>query len=158
MKIVSNSTPIISLATIGYIHLLPELFNIINIPKAVYNELKKKEAPGHYEVDKKYFRVQEIQGKKYLGLLLKDLDAGEAESIILAHEINAETLIIDERAGYNTAKSLRINVIGTLSVLLMAKEAGLINKVKPLLEEMIKNGRWYSISVYNNFLSEIGEL
>ena len=42
MKVVSNSTPIISLATIGRIDLLSQLFGMIYIPKAVYNELKSR--------------------------------------------------------------------------------------------------------------------
>jgi predicted nucleic acid-binding protein len=94
----------------------------------------------------------------YLGFLLNDLDLGEAEALLLAAEINADVLIIDERLGYQMAKSKGINAIGTLTVLLMAKQQGIIESVKPLLDDMIQKGRWYSHSVYDNFLKQIGEL
>jgi len=42
MKVVSNTTPIISLSAIGKISLLSDLFENIIIPQAVYNELKAK--------------------------------------------------------------------------------------------------------------------
>ncbi len=156
MKVVSNATPIISLA-IDQLSLLQTLFGEISVPKAVDEEIKAKEAFGYEEIDSEYFQVIEITGTKYLGLLLKDLDLGEAETILLSIEIEADVLIIDERLGYQIAKSQKINAIGTLSVLLMAKQQGLIESVKPLLDEMIQKGRWYSHTVYNHFLKQIGE-
>ncbi|MCP4701652.1 MAG: DUF3368 domain-containing protein [Gammaproteobacteria bacterium] len=42
--------------------------------------------------------------------------------------------------------------------LLMAKKTGLIDAVKPLLDDMISAGRWYSDAVYQTFLRDIGEL
>ncbi len=158
MKIVSNSTPIISFATIGQINLLPQLFGTIHIPREVYRELKSKKAPGHHEVDASYFQVKDIQGIPYIGFLLHDLDRGEAEAIMLAKELQADTLIIDERTGYRLAKAQGLHVIGTLTVLLMAKNQGLIASVKPLLDAMIQRGRWYSQFVYDDFLKKIGEI
>ncbi|MDL1976123.1 MAG: DUF3368 domain-containing protein [Deltaproteobacteria bacterium] len=158
MKVVSNATPIISLATIGRISLLHQLFGKIYIPREVYDELKSKKAPGYQEIDAPYFQVREIQGAPYIGFLLHDLDRGEAEAILLAKELQADTLIIDERIGYAIAKAQGLHVIGTLTVLLMAKEHGLISTVKPLLDEMIRKGRWYSQFVYKDFLKKIGEL
>ena len=105
MKVVSNATPIISLSTIGRISLLHQLFGKIYIPREVYNELKSKKAPGYQEIDAPYFQVREIQGTQYIGFLLHDLDRGEAEAILLAKEIQADTLIIDERIGYAIAES-----------------------------------------------------
>jgi len=158
MKVVSNATPIISLAAIEQLSLLQTLFGEIYVPKAVYEEIKAKEAFGYQEIDSEYFQIAEITtGTKYLGLLLKDLDLGEAETILLAIEMEADVLIIDERLGYQIAKSQKINAIGTLSVLLMAKQQGLIKNVKPLLDDMIQKGRWYSHAVYNHFLKQIGE-
>ena len=157
MKVVSNSTPIISLATIGYTDLLSQLFSTICIPQEVYRELKSKQAPGHQEIDLPYFQVKQIQGTQYIGLLLHDLDRGEAEAIILAKELQADILIIDERMGYQIAKRQGLHVIGTLTVLLMAKQHGIITAVKPLLDNMIQQGRWYSQFVYNKFLDKIGE-
>jgi len=157
MKVASNTTPIISLATIGHVALLKQLFGTIYIPHAVYQELKTKQAPGHQEIDTPYFEKQAIQGPLYVGFLHHDLDRGEAEAIVLAKELNADALIIDERTGYLIAKEQGLHVIGTLTVLLMAKEQGLIPTVKPLLDGMMRRGRWYSQFVYEEFLKKIGE-
>ncbi|MFV9690725.1 MAG: DUF3368 domain-containing protein [Desulfobacteria bacterium] len=86
------------------------------------------------------------------------MDRGEAEAILLAKEVQADTLIIDERIGYTIAKAQGLHVIGTLTVLLMAKEHGLISTVKPLLDEMIRKGRWYSQFVCKDFLRKTEEL
>lgn len=158
MSIVSNATPIISLAGIKRIGLFFELFGKVSVPEAVYAEIKAKKAPGFDEIDNVFFEVLEIKGREYLGFLLNELDAGEAEAIILAKEMGADALIIDERRGYAIARSQGINAIGTLTILLMAKQRGLIETVKPLLDGMISNGRWYSKRVYAAYLRKIGEL
>lgn len=157
MKVVSNTTPIISLASIGRLSLLPELFNTIYIPQAVYNEIKYKKSYGYQEIDKPCFEVMSIQGNAYLGFLLNELDQGEAEAIFLAKEMAADMLIIDERMGYKIAQSQQLYCIGTLTVLAVAKQKHLISQVKPLLDEMIQKGRWYSESVVRQFLKEIDE-
>lgn len=157
MKVVSDATPIISLSSIHKLKLLQLLFKQIYIPKAVYKEIKSKKHFGYKEIDADWFNVSDIKGKSYLGFLLNDLDAGEAEAIVLAKEIKAEILLIDERIGYHIAKSQNIFAIVTLSVLLIAKQKGLIQSVRPLLDEMMKKGRWYSKRTYESFLDKIGE-
>jgi len=157
MKAVSNTTPINSLASIGKLSLLPELFGKIYIPQAVYDEIKSKKSYGFQEIDNHDFEIVSIQGNDYLGFLLNELDQGEVEAIFLAKEIKADILIIDERMGYKIAQSQNLYSIGTLTVLHVAKEKQLIKNVKPLLDEMIKKGRWYSEAVYTQFLKQIGE-
>lgn len=158
MKIVSNTTPIISLASIGKLNVLKELFGKIIIPQSVYDEIKAKESYGYKEIDSDYIKIQAIKGTKYRDLLLNQLDLGEAETIILATEINADYVIIDDNIGYKIAKNSGLNVIRTLSVLLKAKDKGIIEEIRPLLDEMILKGRWYSKKVYESFLKKIGEL
>jgi len=49
-------------------------------------------------------------------------------------------------------------VIGTLTILLMAKNAGIIQAIKPLLDDRVCKGRWYREAVYRQFLRDVGEL
>lgn len=158
MIIVSNTTPIISLASIGKLSVIEDLFKEIIIPEAVYSEIKAKESFGFKEVDSKFIKVNRILGIKYRDLLLNQLDVGESETIILATEIKADVVIIDDNLAYKIAKNAGLNVIRTLSILLAAKNKGIISEIKPLLDEMISKGRWYSNRVYENFLTKIGEL
>ncbi len=158
MKIVSNTTPIISLSSVGKIEILKELFQEIIIPQAVYEEIKAKKTYGYNEVDLSFITVQTIQNIEYQTPLLSQLDIGEAQSIVLSKEINADNTIIDENTGYIFAKESGLNVIRTLSILLKAKEINVITDVKPLLDEMISKGRWYSNHVYYSFLRKANEL
>jgi predicted nucleic acid-binding protein len=157
MKIVSNTTPIISLAAIGRLDILEKLFGKVIIAEAVYNEIKAKPGYGFEQIDCDFIEVQPIKGLLYKDLLLSQLDSGEAETIILAKEINADFVIIDENIGYQFANQVGLTAIRTLSLLLKAKEKGHIAQLKPLLDEMIAKGRWYSNAVYRNFLEQAGE-
>lgn len=158
MKVVVNTTPIISLATIGRLDILAKLFGQIIIAEAVYREIKAKQSHAYQEIDSPFISVQLIQGHLYKDLLLSQLDPGEAETIILAKEINADLVIIDENIGYQFANNVGLTAIRTLSILLKAKEQGEIVAIKPLLDEMIAKGRWYSTAVYRTFLTRIGEM
>ncbi len=90
--------------------------------------------------------------------LLEKLDIGEAQTILLAKELQADNTLIDEQLGYILAKEAGLNVIRTLSILLKAKERHLVSEVKPLMDEMILKGRWYSRHVYDAFLKKAGEI
>ena len=156
-KVVSNATPIISLAVIDRLSFLEDIFTKIIIPSAVYDEMTSARYPGYKELSSDLFEIKEINDREELDTFLKVLDPGESESILLASEIKADVLIIDERLGYRMAQSKGLFVIGTLTVLLMAKKRGMIKEVKPLFDQMIQKGRWYSSKVYEYFLNSIGE-
>jgi predicted nucleic acid-binding protein len=158
MIIVANTTPIISLASIGRLDILEKLFGNVMIPEAVYQEIKAKPGYGYEQVDGAFIEVRAIQGFLYKDFLLTQLDSGEAETIILAKEVNADFVIIDENLGYRIANNAGLTAIRTLSLLLKAKEKGHITQVKPLLDEMVAKGRWYSSAVYRSFLEKAGEL
>jgi len=157
MKVVANTTPIISLAALGRLDILEKLFGRIIIAEAVYREIKAKPGFGYDQIDCAYIEVQSIQGQLYKEFLLTQLDSGEAETIILAKEINADFVIIDENIGYRFAMSAGLTAIRTLSLLLRAKEKGDIEQVKPLMEELVAKGRWYSDAVCRSFLDKAGE-
>lgn len=158
MICVANTTPIISLSAINRLDILEKLFGKIIIAEAVYNEIKAKKGYGYQEIDNAFIEVQAIKGHLYKDFLLKELDLGEAETIILAKEMNADFVIIDENLGYKIANNAGLTAIRTLSILLRAKEKGLILHIKPLLDEMIEKGRWYSNTVYRACLLRAGEI
>ena len=142
-KVVSNTTPIISLVKIGKLNLLKELYGVISIPNAVYKELEKgKEKPFYQDIKKiEWIKIVEIKNKQIQSFLF-DLDEGEAEAIILAKEMNADLLVLDEKLGRQYAKKLNIKLTGTIGILLKAKDKGLINSVGILLNSLVEQGIW----------------
>ena len=91
-------------------------------------------------------------------LLLPTLDRCEAEVIILSKELKADLVIIDELSARKVAMMMDLPLIGTMGLLIAAKENKLIEKVKPLLDEMIVSGIRYGEEFYRKVLAEIGEL
>lgn len=87
---------------------------------------------------------------------LLDLDAGEAEAIILASEINADLIILDEKLGRYYARNADLRVTGTIGVLIKAKTVGLISELKPLLNELTEKDVWISEKLKNEILKIVG--
>jgi predicted nucleic acid-binding protein len=88
----------------------------------VYQEIKAKNGVGFTDIDHVDVEIVSIQNTAYLQLLCNELDEGDAQAIVLAKELNVDILIIDERLGYKIAQSQQIYVIGTLTVLEIAKK------------------------------------
>lgn len=158
MIVVSNTTPIISLSSINQIELLKKLFGKVYIPQAVYDEIKSKTSFGYHEIDQDFFKVKTIKDRLSVNILLNDLDLGESETIVLSKELNASIVLIDEKIGYEIAKSQDLNVERTLSLLIAAKQKGYIWHIKPLLDEMINKNRWISKKIYRKVLMFCDEL
>ncbi|MEZ4776179.1 MAG: DUF3368 domain-containing protein [Bacteroidia bacterium] len=90
--------------------------------------------------------------------LRESLDAGEAAAITLAKELNADYLAIDERAGRRIAKSLGIKIIGLVGILIRAKEANLIENVRPILDQLITEANFYiGEKFYQQIIENLGE-
>ncbi|MBN1766999.1 MAG: DUF3368 domain-containing protein [Prolixibacteraceae bacterium] len=157
-KTVSNTTPIISLLKLNRLDLLQKLYTQIYIPTAVYSEIEAGKAKGYYKdlsrID--WINIIEIQDKQAVKYFL-DLDAGEAEAIVLAAELNADLIILDEKLGRFHAKHADLKVTGTIGILIKAKSEGLIEKIKPLLNELTNKEVWISEKLKTEILKKVGE-
>lgn len=86
------------------------------------------------------------------------LDDGEAESIALAREINANVILIDERDARDVAKSFGFHVLGTIGLLIWAKQSGHIIKLKELLDKLQNSANFrLSDSLYTFALHQANE-
>jgi hypothetical protein len=90
--------------------------------------------------------------------LQRDLDRGEAESIALALEIEADLVLLDEREGRHTAQRMGLHVIGVVGILIEAKASHTISAVCPYLDALRQRAGFYlSDSIYTYALSLAGE-
>ncbi len=158
LKIVSNTTPLISLLKLARLDILKDLYGEISIPTAVYNEIEAGKHKSYYkDLSKvswiKIIQIKDEQAVKYF----LDLDSGEAEAIVLATEINADLIILDEKLGRFHAKHADLTITGTIGVLIKAKKQGLIKELKPLLNELTNKDVWLSEKLINEILTQIGE-
>lgn len=161
MTVVSDTSPITNLAGIGQLDLLRQLYGSITIPQAVYNEMAgiSRTVPGTIEVQTlPWIRSQSVADSTQVETLRAVLDQGEAEAIVLALELNAELLIIDERPGRAIARQYGIDITGVLGVLLEAKQQGIIVAVKPLMDQLINYvAFWVDRQLYETVLQSAGE-
>ena len=140
MIVVSNTSPITSLAAIGYLNLLHDIYGTIIIPLAGYEEMTGLgyAVPSTIEVQTlSWIEKRELEDRLLLAELQKELHQGESETIALAISLNADRVIIDENPGRKKAISLGLNVIGTLGILLIAKKRRLISTIQPLMDNLI---------------------
>lgn len=161
MIIISDTSPIANLLQIRKLELLKLIFGRIIIPPTVDKEIRELEK---FNMDLEEYHkgkwIEIIYPKDMMLLkqLKEELDEGEAEAIVLAKELHADFLLIDERLGTKKAKDQGLNTIGLLGVLMKAKEEGLISYVKPIIEELEKEaGFWISDKLRKMLLKVAGE-
>lgn len=156
MIIVSDTSPINNLAAIGALPLLKSLYGTVVIPEAVYRELTDPDflVAGAAEIETfEWIQVRSIDESTFLTVLRSELDPGESEAISLALELGAEQILIDERKGRAVARRLQLQYTGILGILLEAKNRGLIDSVKPFLDDLVKEaGFWIAKPLYNETL------
>jgi predicted nucleic acid-binding protein len=136
------------------------MYGEILIPNAVYNELSAKpDSICKIEVDnsKDWIRVEEIKNQMAKSMYKTQLHEGEVEVMILAQEVNADLVIIDDANAKKHAKYLKLPVTGTLGVLIKAKQNGYVDKLKPMLQMMIENGIYISQDLVKLCLKQVGE-
>ncbi len=134
---VINASPLIVLAKIGQIGLFTALANEIVIPDAVVKEINAgppNDPAKNWLVEPKVpiARVSNLP----VGLLAWDLGAGE--TAVLAHALTNPgwTAVLDDNAARNCARSFGVPVKGTLAVVILAKQQGLIPSAADLIRQM----------------------
>lgn len=160
MRVICNSTPLISLSSIGQLHLFNKLFGEITIPEKVFTEVVVANSEKYGSSDVKectWIKTAKIGDTILKTYLLQTLDEGEAEVIVLANELKADLVVIDERLARSYAEKAEIRLIGTLGILAKSKLEGYIPNVRDLVQEMLSKGIWFSKALVNRVLIELCE-
>lgn len=161
MTIVSNASPLVSLARIDKLDLLQQLYEEVTIPDAVRHEVVVEGAgqPGSGEVEAApWINRRSVANRPLVRALQQHLDPGEAEAIALALELGAELLLMDEHLGRETARHLGVRYTGVIGVLIEAKRKRLLTAVKPHVDALRNIAGFYmGNALYRRVLQDEGE-
>ena len=156
MLVVADSTPVIYLSRVGALDVLASTFGSVIVPARVWEELvdARPSAPG----------VDALRAARWLNVdtrMLQQvdlgLDPGETAAILLAEELHANLILIDERAGRVVAEGRGLVVRGTLGVLVQARESGAILALRPLLDALVSEGFRVSPLIVAEALRRVNE-
>jgi predicted nucleic acid-binding protein len=159
--LVADSGPLIALVRLNLLALPARLFPQVLVSATVWAELTNAPRPGEGAAFVSaraagHFNVVADSRLVVAGLKDSRLDVGELSALTLAVDLQAAVLI-DERKGRATAATLGLPVIGTLGLLLRARERGWIGPVRPMTATLTASGYFLSRELVDSVLSELGE-
>ena len=129
MIVVSDTSPLNYLVLIDEIELLPKLFGQVLIPQIVLDELGGDGAPDKVhewlQSPPDWLVVKPNAPSDPFGL--SHIDPGEREAILLAAEMSADLVLLDDRQARKAARSIGLRITGTIGVLDKAAQEGLID-------------------------------
>ena len=136
--VVSDTSPLQYLHQAGLLDLLPGLFGSVNVPSAVFAELsegRRRGIPLPDLVELSWVKERPIINRGLLPLVTT-LGDGEKEVLASGLEMPNSLLLLDDRDARRHAISLGLGVTGTLGILLLGKERGLLRSVRPALDHL----------------------
>lgn len=148
LSTVTDSTCLIGLERIQRLDILPQVFSPVIIPPAVQIEVG---------ISASWITIQAPQSIMTVAALKTQLDDGEAEAIALALEMDDVFIILDDLSARRVAKQLNLKVIGTVGMLLRAKQQNVIDEIKPLLAALNAADFRISEAIVQNALRLAGE-
>ena len=155
--VVSNTTPLISLAGVGLLDLLPNIYGEIWIPEVVFAEYQTGLVTHAGSPDLATLAWLIVHPVAPHPDVSTSLDAGEAAALALALHSSAQLVLLDEQRARREATRLGLPIAGSLTLLLEAKRRGLLLLVGPALDQMIAQGRRISVDLKAHVLALAGE-
>ncbi len=147
MAVISNASPLIALLK------LTGLKSFISfIPVFLSHPRSPGRSRQQYRSCRAGFLVRPLAHPRQPHTISGSIGPGEHEVLNLGLELGAERLILDEQPARRLATSLGLRVIGTVGLLLAAKDRGILAKIKPGLDRLLASwprrpigrGRWRS--------------
>ncbi len=155
-----NASPLIGLASVAGLTWLPRLFGRALITPTVRSEvLTGLGRPGEPQIASAIRRREiGVLRRETPGPELPELDAGEASTIRAALKLGPYALVVlDEMAARRVARGLGLRCTGTVGVIVEARRAGLVKKVRPLFDRLAEDGFYLAPELVAAVLADLGE-
>jgi uncharacterized protein len=136
MVVISDASPLVHLSEISRFFLLKQIYSNLVVPNAVWREVVESGGarPGANDltaaVQERWIQIRAARPEHLQRVEFQRLDMGEREALALALGENADLVIIDELRGRAAARRVGLNRIGTLGVLIKAKQLGLVSSLR----------------------------
>ena len=130
---VVNTSSLVFLGNLGRLELLRHAEREVCIPRAVAEEIAEKPdaaAQAVQDACAAWMQVRQVTDHTAVTLVQAALQTGEAEAIVLATELHAERLVLDDQDARRFADRCGLKTIGTLGILLAAKQRGAIASLR----------------------------
>lgn len=139
--VVVDNTPLVALWRLQRLDLLEALFGEVLIPRAVYEEFVAIDPQERQQAieERKWILVQSLEEPRR-ALAFAGLDRGEAQVLALSEERRARLVVADDKQARRYARRLGFPLTGTLGVLILAKQEGLIPSVTAAITRLQDHG------------------
>ncbi|HEY0555683.1 MAG TPA: DUF3368 domain-containing protein [Thermoanaerobaculia bacterium] len=157
MLVIADTSALIALAVCDALPLLDNLFQTVRVPAAVFRECAVSGKPEAERLEN-YLRerIVEVDLQEFV-IAVAGLGQGELEAMALYKRLHADFLLMDDHRARKVAHLNGIEVVGTLGVLLRAKEAGFISEIRPLVATIQAAGVHYGGPIVDEVLRLAGE-
>jgi predicted nucleic acid-binding protein len=157
---VADSAPLIILGKAGFLELVPALTTELLVPMAVARELRqgRRDDPARKAITHGFGTV--VRGTR-IAAAVRDwgtLGVGEAEAISLCLTRENSTLLCDDRRGRQAANDFGIPKIGTLGVLLLARQRELLTALVPAFRAVKSAGIYTDDTMLTRLAASVGEI
>ena len=136
--VICNTSPLQYLYQADLLYLLPTLFGSVQAPPAVTVELAEGRRYGIHLpelAELSWMTVRPVQDRTLLPLVTS-LGNGEKEVLALGLETPDHLLVLDDRNARRYGSAAGLEITGTLGILVLAKERGVIETVRPILDHL----------------------
>lgn len=151
MIVIADSSALIALSICESLPILDALFGEVLVPQAVYDEVCI-EGKAESQILSAYLqdKISNIGNDRSIEKS-HGLGKGELAAMSLYKHLSADLLLIDDAAARKVAYINNLEVMGSLGVLLLAKQNGLI----PLLRPFVDRLRSSDIFISENLLQKL---
>jgi len=155
---VCNASPLITLAKLGLLSLLSELFGKVHLADEVFQEVVVAGAgrPAAATVSSAtWIQVHPCSNPALLRQWQQqhNLGPGEAATVLLAQSLSADLIVMDERAARLFAQGQGLKVVGCVALLEISHRRGLVPDLRMTYQQMLSQGTFIARDILNRSLA-----
>ena len=148
--VISDTSCLIILHKIGELDLLKKVYNSVLVTPEVGQEFS--------DTLPLWIKIEKVKDKKYQKFLETQIDLGEASAVALAMEMDSPLLLLDDLKARKLATKLHIKFTGTLGVINKAKQIGVLEEVRPIIEKLMETDFRISENIIEEILRKNNEI